>query len=883
MAEPPVVWHALDRAKLLQILGSREEGLSPAEAGARLERFGENRLDRDEGPGPAEIVLSQFRSSLVVVLIAAAAISLLVGETVDAVAILLIVLMNAAFGATQEWRAEQAIEALGRMLGLRAVVVRGGTRREIDAESVVPGDVVVLEAGMKVPADLWLISGTSLQVDEAPLTGESVPMNKAPGSLPPETPLMERTNMTYMGSAVVNGRGRGVVVATGMKTEFGRIAGLSRTIREVETPLARRLSVLSTRIGQIALVVAAGVVIAGLLQGRGMYEIVLTGVSLAVAVIPEGLPAVVTLTLAIGVRAMLRRKCLIRHLPASETLGAVSVIGTDKTGTLTKNEMTVTTIALPEGTIGVSGGGYAPLGNFFEGDRVVDPKEVPGLLPFLRAAVVCSHATLTQDGGIVGSPTEGALVVAAAKAGIEREYLPAIEEELSFSSSRKRMTVVVREERGLVAYMKGAPETVLARSTAVFADGAVHPLDMETQRALTERVGEMAGEGLRMIAAAYRPLGSGEDPEEGLIYLGAAGIQDPPREEAKEAVTQAKEAGIDVIMITGDAPRTAMAVGRTVGLGEGGVMTGAEVDGMDDAGLLNALKEVNILARVTAEHKLRVIDLLAGNGQIVAMTGDGVNDAPALKKAHVGIAMGIKGTDVAREASDIVLVDDNFASIVAGVEEGRREADNIAKFTRYLLSSNVGEIVAVAGGLIAGLPLVLLPAQILWVNLVTDGATALVLGVEPAEKGILSRPPADPGAEILASRTMAAVFLIGGWIGAVVLLIFALLQGADLDRARTLAFSGFVVFELINVFNFRSFSSTLREIGPFSNRYLLLAVAVSLGLQAAVVYLPALQAAFRTVPLETADWVLLVLAGLPLLVVGEGWKWAVKQRREKQK
>lgn len=875
MTDSSALWHARDQAEVLPNLGSGEEGLSEGEAGERLQRYGENRLDREEGPGTATIVLRQFRSALVAVLIAAAAFSLIIGETVNAVAILLIVVMNAAFGAVQEWQAERAMEALRRMLGVRAVVVRGGKERGIDAAAVVPGDIVVLEAGMKVPADLRLIAGTSLQVDEAPLTGESVPVGKAPAaSLPAETPLMERTNMAYMGTAVVNGRGKGVAVATGMATEFGRIAGLSRTVGDIETPLSRRLAVLSARIGQIALVVAAAIVIAGLLQGRGAYEIVLTGVSLAVAVIPEGLPAVVTLTLAIGVRAMLRRNCLIRHLPASETLGAVSVIGTDKTGTLTKNEMTVTAIALPGREIGVSGSGYVPKGEFFEGETAVCPAGVPGLPVFLRAAAVCGHTSLTPDGGIIGSPTEGALVVAAAKAGIDREGFPAIDEELSFSSTRKRMTVVVGEERGRVAYMKGAPEIVLARCTGVLADGAVLPLDAGRREELTAGFEKMAADGLRTIAAAYRPLDGGEDPEEGLVYLGAAGILDPPREEAKEAVRQAKEAGIDVLMITGDAPLTAAAVGRAVGLGEGDVLTGAEIDGMDDSGLLDALKSVNILARVTAEHKLRVIGLLTGNGQIVAMTGDGVNDAPALKKAHVGIAMGVKGTDVAREASDIVLVDDNFASIIAGVEEGRREADNIAKFTRYLLSSNVGEIVAVAGGLFVGLPLVLLPAQILWVNLVTDGVSALVLGVEPAEKGIMRRPPADPAAEILSSRAMAAVLLIGGWIGAVVLLIFAIIQGADLDRARTLAFTGFVVFELINVFNFRSFSSTLRTIGPFSNRYLVAAVAGSIALQAAAVYHPVLQAAFRTAPLAAADWALLVLVGLPLLGAGEIWKWA---------
>ncbi|QSZ67493.1 HAD family hydrolase [Methanofollis aquaemaris] len=888
MAAPDPRWHTLAPVEVPDALSTRESGLSGTEAAARLERYGENRLSDGEKPSVPTIMLRQFRSSLVLVLLVAAAISLAVGERVDALAILLIVALNAILGTAQEWQAEQGMEALRRMLGLRAVVVRDGRESEVDAGVLVPGDIVLLESGRKVPADLALLSSTTLQVDEAPLTGESEPVTKVEGALPEETPLAERENIVFMGTTVVNGRGTGAVVATGMETEFGRIAGLSRRVEEVKTPLTRRLDLLSRRIGEMTLAVAVLVVLIGLLQGREVYELFLTGVSLAVAVIPEGLPAVVTLSLAVGVKALMRRHCLVRHLAASETLGSVTVICTDKTGTLTRNEMAVSMIALPGGErVEMEGRGYDPTATFLVDGEVVGPDAVPGLPAFLRAGAACNHASLSvdEDGkpGILGSPTEGALVVAAARAGIRREELPAIEEEVSFSSARKRMTVAVTEGGGQVAYMKGAPEVVLGHCTLVLAGGRVLPLDERWRRMLQGDLDEAAGGGLRLIATARRSMKAGDDLEEpDFIFLGYAGILDPPREEARDALALCRRAGIDVVVITGDAPATAEAVARSVGLSSTGVLRGAEMDAMDDGALLEKLRETKILARVSAEHKLRVIDLFTREGAVVAMTGDGVNDAPALKKAHVGIAMGVKGTDAAKEASDIVLVDDNFASIVAGVAEGRRETDNIAKFTRYLLSSNIGEVVAITGGLLAGLPLVLLPAQVLWVNLVTDGVTALALGVEPAEKGVMHRRPASPAAGVLPRRAAAGVVLIGAAIGALVLMVFALALGAGEERARTLAFTGLVVFELVNLFNFRSLHAGILETGVFSNPFLIAAAAISLLLQVAAVYAPPLQAAFRTVPLGGADWLLLLLVGLPLLLAGESYKRAVGHGEKKK-
>jgi Ca2+-transporting ATPase len=878
---PPPDWWSLTPEEVLQELRARPAGLTAKEAEERLERYGENVLREEARETRLQVFLRQFKSILIAILAIAAVVSFLVGEPQDAAAILIIVVLNALLGYTQEWQAGEAIEALKKMLVQRAVVIRDGEQQEIDASGVVPGDVVLLEMGERVPADLAIVEATSLQVDEAPLTGESAPVDKAPGRLPPATDLAGRSNMTFAGTTVVNGRGWGVVVATGMETEFGKIAGLSQLVTAEATPLSRQMDVLGRDIGFIALGIAALAVVVGLLQERGLLEMFLVGVSLAVAVIPEGLPAVVTLTLAIGIKTMMQKNCLIRRLPASETLGAVSVICTDKTGTLTRNEMAVVRVKTPGAEVTVTGTGYAPEGEFLLDGRAIDPGDYPGLRQFLRAVLLCNHATIARDGAggwrIFGTPTEGALVVAAAKAGLSREDAPEAVDEFSFDSTRKRMTIIYREDDGDVAYVKGAPEVLLARSSGVLVDGSVVALTDDLRETIREDIAGYASGGLRVLGAAYRPLPAdlprtADAVEEDLIFLGFAGILDPPRPEAAEAIRLCRSAGIDVIMITGDNPLTAYAIAEDLGLPSEGALTGTDLEALTDDELEERLRTTKVLSRVTAAHKLRVIDILSRKRAVIAMTGDGVNDAPALKKASIGIAMGIKGTDVAKESSDMVLVDDNFASIVAGVEEGRREYDNIARFTRYLLSSNVGEIVAIVGGLLLGLPLILIPVQILWINLITDGLTALALGLEPAEKDVMQQRPRDPGEPILTRAAFTIILALGAWLGLLTLYVFSGLYDIDLDRARTMAFTGLIVFELYNVLNFRSFRFPLHRIGFFSNPALLYAILGSLALQVLVVYVPVFQDFLGTAPLTLADWGLLALLGLPVLLAGEVYK-----------
>ena len=878
---PPPDWWSLTPEEVLQELRARPAGLTAKEAEERLERYGENVLREEARETRLQVFLRQFKSILIAILAIAAVVSFLVGEPQDAAAILIIVVLNALLGYTQEWQAGEAIEALKKMLVQRAVVIRDGEQQEIDASGVVPGDVVLLEMGERVPADLAIVEATSLQVDEAPLTGESAPVDKAPGRLPPATDLAGRSNMTFAGTTVVNGRGWGVVVATGMETEFGKIAGLSQLVTAEATPLSRQMDVLGRDIGFIALGIAALAVVVGLLQERGLLEMFLVGVSLAVAVIPEGLPAVVTLTLAIGIKTMMQKNCLIRRLPASETLGAVSVICTDKTGTLTRNEMAVVRVKTPGAEVTVTGTGYAPEGEFLLDGRAIDPGDYPGLRQFLRAVLLCNHATIAHDGDggwrIFGTPTEGALVVAAAKAGLSREDAPEAVDEFSFDSTRKRMTIIYREDDGDVAYVKGAPEVLLARSSGVLVDGSVVALTDDLRETIREDIAGYASGGLRVLGAAYRPLPAdlprtADAVEEDLIFLGFAGILDPPRPEAAEAIRLCRSAGIDVIMITGDNPLTAYAIAEDLGLPSEGALTGTDLEALTDDELEERLRVTKVLSRVTAAHKLRVIDILSRKRAVIAMTGDGVNDAPALKKASIGIAMGIKGTDVAKESSDMVLVDDNFASIVAGVEEGRREYDNIARFTRYLLSSNVGEIVAIVGGLLLGLPLILIPVQILWINLITDGLTALALGLEPAEKDVMQQRPRDPGEPILTRAAFTIILALGAWLGLLTLYVFSGLYDIDLDRARTMAFTGLIVFELYNVLNFRSFRFPLHRIGFFSNPALLYAILGSLALQVLVVYVPVFQDFLGTAPLTLADWGLLALLGLPVLLAGEVYK-----------
>jgi Ca2+-transporting ATPase len=883
------VWHALEPEQVAERLDSdTEQGLSTSAAAARLAAEGGNRLVAAERPTALHVLLRQVRDPLVLLLLVAAGVSLAIGHMADSVTILAIVLLNAVLGFTQEWRAERALEGLRRLLAQRCRVVRDGTVEDVDAESLVRGDLVLLKLGDRVPADLRLLGKTDLGMDEAALTGESEAVGKTPPSLPEATEPYARANTAWMGTTVVRGRGLGLVVATGMHTMFGHVAGLAQELGSETTPLQRTLAALGKRIGMLGVGVSALVALAGIVLGRDLLEMFFIAVSLAVAVVPEGLPAVVTVTLALGVRTMVKRRVLLRRLSAAETLGAATVVCTDKTGTLTRGEMTVQRIWTADRSYTASGSGYDPAGQVEAADATGEPARDAGLRALLESGLLCNHAEITHDEAgwhLVGEPTEGALVVAAMKAEVERPaHSP--EGELPFDSSRKRMTVV-EESAGLRrAHVKGAPEVVLERCTFLHTAAGPLPLGEAERARVDEAYHGLAGEGLRVLALARRTLEQERldeaSVEQGLTLLGLVGLLDPARVEVSDAIARAYAAGIRVIVITGDAPETALAVCRQIGLPAERAVVGAALEAWADDTLTSELGGNVVFARTTPRHKLRIVKALQAGGEIVGMTGDGVNDAPALKQADVGMAMGIRGTDASKGASDMILMDDNFATIINGVEEGRRQFDNIRKFVRYLLSSNTGEVIAIFVSILIGGPLLLLPVQILWTNLVTDGLSAVALGLEPAGRDIMQRRPRDPREPLVDRRGWWSILLVGSYIGAVTLFLYYV-YGASLgpDHARTLAFTGLVFAEKVNVLNFRSLQAPLSAIGFFANPYLLVAIALSLGMQVVAVYTPALQTLLHTVALDLQDWGVILALALPILLVGEAYKRMLGRSRPK--
>jgi len=855
-------------------------GLGRGEAAARLQTAGPNRIREEDGVRWSRIVLRQFTSPLILILVAAAAVSGAIGHAADAVTIMAIVVLNAILGFAQEWRAERAVRALRQMLSPECRVRRDGVLTTVAAESLVPGDLVALESGDRVPADLRLVSAANVDVDESALTGESVSVHKNIGAVVAETELTGRACMLWMGTTVTNGHAEALVVDTGMRTELGGIARLASETGDVKSPLQRQLATLGRQLGIASLLVAAAVAGVGVLLGRDTTEMFLTGVALAVAVVPEGLPAVVTVTLALGIRAMARKKALLRNLQAAEALGAASFICTDKTGTLTENEMTATRIWLPAGALSVTGTGYEPEGGFLQDGGAVDPASRNDLGLLLESSLRCTHAELARQDGewqLAGEPTEGALVVLALKGGLEQRPHPEGTVELSFTSERKRMTVVLPGEDGRVAHMKGAPDTLLPLCNRWQFGPETRPLDDDGRRAVTKAYEDMAGAGLRVLAVARRRVAAKADGdiEGNMIFLGLVGMVDPPRPEVREALDGCRSAGIGVVVITGDAGPTALAVCRQLGMQPPGTVDGRELARLDDAALARRLQEGWVFARTSPEHKSRIVGLLQSQGHVVAMTGDGVNDAPALQKADIGVAMGIRGTDVARGAAEMVLADDNFASIVAAVREGRRQFDNICKFVRYLLSSNWGEVVAILGNILLGGPLILLPVQILWMNLVTDGMVAVALGEESAESDVMRRRPRASGHRIMDRNNTLLVLLLGGYIGAATLWLFhhyLTTHPQGLAYAQTVAFTGIIVFEKINVLNFRSLREPLTRRRLFSNPWILLALGLAIGLQAAAVYWPPLQGMLHTVAIGWRDWLTIIALGLPLFLIVEAAK-----------
>jgi Ca2+-transporting ATPase len=873
-------WHTLDVDDVMRRLQTGPSGLPGGECCRRLALHGPNELQAFERTSPWHTLAAQFKNALIVILLAATLLSGLLGHALEAVVIAVIVLFAVLLGFIQEYRAERALEALRAMAAPLGHVIRDGLEAAIPAREIVPGDVVLLRVGDRVPADARLMRAVNLAIDEAALTGESAAVEKTVPRLDTAAlGLGDRVNMAYAGTLVTYGRGRGVVVATGMATEFGRISTLVQTVEAGRTPLQENLDRLGSTLGKAAFVVVALIVAAGLWRGLPPLEMFIFGIALAVAVVPEALPAVVTISLALGVRRMVKRHALVRRLPVVETLGCTSVVCSDKTGTLTRNEMTVRRIVTADGAVEVSGVGYEPRGQILQGGV---PTPAPSSVrEVLRAGVLASDARLLAEQGrwrIEGDPTEGALVVAAAKAGLDQAELnhddPRVH-EIPFSSERRRMTTLHTSAGATTAYSKGSADVILADCRWQLQKQAEVALaEADRQRFLAlER--QMAAEGLRVLALARKRGARPEDAEREMTFLGLVAMLDPPRAEAAAAVRTCGDAGITPIMITGDHPLTAKAIADEIGLLNGRmVVSGSELAAMSDADLEEAVARIGVYARVSPADKLRVVAAWEARGDVVAMTGDGVNDAPALKKADVGIAMGITGTDVSKEAAGVTLLDDNFATIVAAVEEGRIVFSNIRKYLAFLLSSNVGEIVLMAGAALGGLPLPLTAVQILYVNLATDGLPALALAVDPPEPDLMQRRPRDPRAGIF-TRPLVVLLMVGGlWSALVNLGLFTglLYSGRPLREAMATTFVSLVLIQFLKAYNYRSDRfSVLRR--PFANRWLNVAIAWELALLAVVIYAPFLQEPFGTFRFRWMDWALPAALAFTIVPVLETVKW----------
>jgi Ca2+-transporting ATPase len=808
--------------------------------------------------------------------------------------IAIILILNATLGVVQEYKAEKSLAALKKMTTLNALVIRDGKQARIEATQLVPGDIVLLESGDHIPADLRLSMVTNLKIQEAVLTGESVPVEKTDEIIDKDNistgdqDTGDQDNMAFMGTAVISGRGRGIVVATGMKTEMGQIAGMLEEQKQEKTPLQKKLDQVGKKLGLIILIVVGLVVLIGSLRGIKFFEMFFIGISLAVAAVPEGLPAVVTVVLALGVQRMIKKHVIVRRLPAVETLGATTVICSDKTGTLTQNQMTVRKLVLSEKKIEVEGEGYQPVGKFYQTKQEIQPQTDSDLSLLLKGAVLCNNAELQKNNEsnqweIIGDPTEGALVVTAAKAGYDKEKIeedyPRVK-EFPFDSDRKQMSTLHRTpEGGHIIFIKGAPDQVISFCTYYQKNGKKEEMGESIKNEFLSQNKTLAEEALRVLALAYRLVDKEnldeikeiKDAEKELIFLGLIAMIDPPRKEAIESVKICRKAGIIPIMITGDYSLTAKAIASELGIYHSGdrIITGEELEKMSQSELEEAVGNTTIFARVSPRHKRRIVSALQKNKQVVAMTGDGVNDAPALKESDIGVAMGISGTDVTKEAGDMILTDDNFASIVTAVEEGRKIYQNIKKFIHYLISCNLGEIVAIAGAIFIGLPYPLIPIQILWVNLVTDGLPALALGLDPAEKDIMQTPPRDPKEGIFSGKMGFNIFSQGIFIGLLSLSAFYIgISFYSLEIARTMAFATLSFSQLAQSLNARSEKFSIFRIGLFTNLYLIMAILISGFLQFLVMIIPSLRVIFKTVWLDLNQWwIVIILSLAPILYV----------------
>ncbi|PQP80404.1 ATPase [Paenibacillus sp. PCH8] len=931
-------WHQLNDEELRNTLGvSPQEGLTDEAVAEKRVAAGSNELSEGKRISPITLLLNQFKDFMVLVLMGATLVSGLLGEYLDAVTIVAIIVLNAILGFVQEFRAERSLRALKQLSAPLAKVLRSGQEVHLAAKLLVPGDIIMVESGDRIPADVRWLETNSLDVEESALTGESVPVSKHCRPIADEdVPLGDQKNIGFMGTMITRGTAKGVVIRTGMETEMGKIADLIQNTEEQETPLQHRLE----QLGKILIFVALGltvmVVVAGILHGQPAVGMFLAGVSLAVAAIPEGLPAIVTIALALGVQRMIKRKAIVRKLPSVETLGCASVICSDKTGTLTQNKMTVTDVWLEGRSIKVTGDGYAPEGNMLENDRLVELKSDQSLRRMLQISALCNNASIVEsvaneagnkkkgkepkkDGKngrkkgeqpeeavkgdrvfweLKGDPTEGALVTLASKMGLTPAGLKELytrQQEFPFDSERKRMSVLVHHQGGRMIYTKGAPDVLIGHCSYILWEGRVVPFTGTLRQKVMAANESMAGSALRVLGMAYREVRPEEKvadehaAESQLVFVGLAGMIDPPRREVRDAIATCRKAGIRTVMITGDHGTTAEAIAHQLGiLPRGGAsLSGQQLAGMTDEQLDKQVEGIYVFSRVSPEHKLRIVKSFQRKGHVVAMTGDGVNDAPAIKAADIGIAMGITGTDVTKEASALILSDDNFSTIVAAIEEGRNIYENIRKFIRYLLASNVGEILTMFFAMMMGLPLPLVPIQILWVNLVTDGLPAMALGVDQPEKDLMEHKPRGAKENIFARRLGWKIVSRGVLIGLCTLGAFWLtLQAApdnpgQLIKAQSVAFATLVLAQLIHVFDCRSSRSIFHR-NPLQNKYLVLAVISSVVLMLVVMYVEPLQPIFKTVPLGMREWALsIVAAGIPTFLMGAGSVWGGRRNRRR--
>ena len=881
-------WHSLAGDQVGSLLETGGHGLNATEAAARRARYGPNQLE-EEPPAPIWLVfIRQFRSPLIFILLVALAVTIGLGEHLDASVIAVVLALNAVIGFTQERKAEGAVRALMQLVVPHARVIRDGRDMEIDSRDLVPGDVVLLESGARIPADLRLIGANALQVDESLLTGESVPVTKTIEPVHPDVPLSDRSCMAYTGATVTAGRGRGVVVATGSATELGAIAGLMRSETVAATPLQLRMDHFARIIGIVVGMAALVAFASGVALGEPTEDMFLVAVALAVSAVPEGLPVAVTITLAVGVRRMARRNAIIRRLPAVETLGSTTVIGSDKTGTLTENRMTVEEVWTPDHRYTLAGS--LPDGEYLEGDEPATIGDHPGLHETLLAGVLTNEADLHWTGDVLtatGDPTEVALLRSAYIAGLEpgdvRSAYPMFA-EIPFEPTQQYSASIRTRHDQHAMFVKGAPERVLGMCTEMLTDDGPVPLDAH---AVTDAARDMASRGQRVLAFAHRafpdplrdPHGVTEPDE--LVLVGLQAMIDPPRAGVHDSIATCQTAGIRVVMITGDHVDTARAIAAQLGItGTDAALTGIDLAELDDEMLADRVDRVSVYARVSPEDKLRIVRALQARGEVVAVTGDGVNDAPALKAAEIGIAMGDKGTDVAREASEMVLADDNFVSITAAVEEGRVTFDNIRKVTFFLVSTGAAEITAILVAVWLQWPLILLPAQLLWLNLVTNGLQDVALAFEPAERGVLRRPPRRPGGGVLDRLMWERVVLAGLVMGTGMLIMFRweLNTTDSLIRAQTVALTTMVVFQVFQAGNSRSETESVFRRNPFSNKLLFLATIAALGIHIAALYLPPTQYVLRVEPIELGAWLRIIAIATSIIIAMEIHK-ALRRRR----